>query len=123
MRFVTAHVVPRAVGGEATIANMQLRCRAHNGYEADVFFGTDRSNRGADGVARRSEKSAVSWTFSPVPERSGDSSAVNKVPGSRDYAFISAAACAASQSAISASTSDRSCLRSSTAFSAAARSS
>jgi hypothetical protein len=63
------HVVPHAVGGEATIANIQLRCRAHNGYEADVYFGTDRSNRGADGVARRSEKSAVSWDFSPVPER------------------------------------------------------
>ena len=34
------HVVPYAVGGKATIANIQLRCRAHNGYEADVFFGT-----------------------------------------------------------------------------------
>jgi hypothetical protein len=63
------HVIPYAVGGEATVANTQLRCRAHNGYEADVFFGTDRSNRGADGAAERSEKSAVSWDFSPVPER------------------------------------------------------
>ena len=63
------HVVPHAVGGQATIANIQLRCRAHNGYEADVFFGTGRRNRGADGVAERSENSAVSWGFSPVPER------------------------------------------------------
>ena len=63
------HVVPYAVGGQATIANIQLRCRAHNGYEADVFFGTDRRNRGADGVAERSENDAVSWGFSPVPER------------------------------------------------------
>jgi hypothetical protein len=63
------HVVPFAVGGKATIANIQLRCRAHNGYEADVFFGTDRRNRGADGVAERSENYAVSWGFSPVPER------------------------------------------------------
>jgi hypothetical protein len=31
-------VVPYAVGGKATIANIQLRCRAHNGYEADTFF-------------------------------------------------------------------------------------
>jgi hypothetical protein len=43
------HVVPLAVGGAATVANIQLRCRAHNGYEADVFFGTDRKSRGADG--------------------------------------------------------------------------
>ena len=63
------HVVPYAVGGQATIVNIQLRCRAHNGYEADVFFGTDRRNRGADGVAERSGNYAVSWGFSPVPER------------------------------------------------------
>jgi len=63
------HVVPYAVGGKATIANIQLRCRAHNGYEADVFFGTDRGNRAAAGVAECSENYAVSWGFSPVPER------------------------------------------------------
>jgi hypothetical protein len=63
------HVVPHAVGGQATIVNIQLRCRAHNGYEADVFFGTDRRNLGADGVAEGSENYAVSWGFSPVPER------------------------------------------------------
>jgi 5-methylcytosine-specific restriction endonuclease McrA len=33
------HVVPRAAGGEATPDNIQLRCRAHNGYEVDLFFG------------------------------------------------------------------------------------
>jgi hypothetical protein len=63
------HVVPWAVGGQATIVNIQLRCRAHNGYEADVFFGTGRRNRGADGVAERSGNYAVSWGSSPVPER------------------------------------------------------
>jgi hypothetical protein len=63
------HVEPYAVGGKARVANIQLRCRAHNGYEADVFFGTDRRHRGADGVAERSENPAASWRFSPVPER------------------------------------------------------
>jgi hypothetical protein len=63
------HVVPYAVGGQATTANIQLRCRAHNGYEADVFFGRGRRNRGADGMAERSANYAVSWHFSPVPER------------------------------------------------------
>lgn len=33
------HVVPFADGGETTIVNLQLRCRAHNAYEADVHFG------------------------------------------------------------------------------------
>ncbi len=32
------HVVPYAAGGEATAANIQLRCRAHNGYEAERYF-------------------------------------------------------------------------------------
>jgi hypothetical protein len=74
------HVVPYAVGGQATTANIQLRCRAHNGYEADTFFGADRRNRGADGVAERSENYAVSWGFSPVPERRHQQSCA---PGSR----------------------------------------
>ena len=33
------HVEPYAVGGEATVENVQLRCRAHNAYEARLFFG------------------------------------------------------------------------------------
>ena len=33
------HVRPFAAGGTATIDNIELRCRAHNQYEADLFFG------------------------------------------------------------------------------------
>jgi hypothetical protein len=33
------HVVPRAAGGAATVDNIQLRCRTHNGHEVDLFFG------------------------------------------------------------------------------------
>jgi hypothetical protein len=33
------HVVPHAVGGPTTAENIQLRCRAHNGYEAERDFG------------------------------------------------------------------------------------
>jgi hypothetical protein len=33
------HVQPFSAGGDATIDNIQLRCRAHNGYEADLFYG------------------------------------------------------------------------------------
>jgi hypothetical protein len=33
------HVAPYAAGGAATTDNIQLRCRAHNQYEARLFFG------------------------------------------------------------------------------------
>ena len=33
------HVVPHAAGGPATAENIQLRCRAHNGYEGERDFG------------------------------------------------------------------------------------
>ena len=40
-RFLEFHhdVVPFARGGRSTADNIQLRCRAHNGYEVDRFFG------------------------------------------------------------------------------------
>jgi len=34
------HLEPYAVGGQATSENLALRCRAHNQYEAQVFFGS-----------------------------------------------------------------------------------
>jgi hypothetical protein len=40
------HVRPYAAGGEATVGNIQLRCRSHNGYEARLFFGQARPNGG-----------------------------------------------------------------------------
>jgi hypothetical protein len=33
------HVTPYAAGGEATVENVQLRCRRHNDYEARAYFG------------------------------------------------------------------------------------
>jgi hypothetical protein len=35
------HVEPYAVGGRATVENIELRCRAHNAYEARLFFAPD----------------------------------------------------------------------------------
>jgi hypothetical protein len=32
-------VVPYAAGGEATVDNIQVRCRRHNQYEAEQYFG------------------------------------------------------------------------------------
>jgi hypothetical protein len=39
-RLELHHVEPYAVGGAATVANIQLRCRAHNVYEAVLFYGS-----------------------------------------------------------------------------------
>ncbi len=33
------HVAPHAAGGEPTADNIELRCRAHNDYEAELYFG------------------------------------------------------------------------------------
>jgi hypothetical protein len=33
------HVRPFAAGGETSEANVELRCKSHNQYEADLFFG------------------------------------------------------------------------------------
>ena len=33
------HVVPFAAGGETSAKNLELRCRSHNQYEADLYFG------------------------------------------------------------------------------------
>lgn len=42
------HVVPFAAGGDATAKNIQLRCRAHNAYEAEMYFGPHTVGRAAD---------------------------------------------------------------------------
>jgi 5-methylcytosine-specific restriction endonuclease McrA len=62
------HVIPRARGGRATVENIQLRCRAHNGYEVDLFFGpgvrrTRDGARAASAIGRGvSEERARSGT-------------------------------------------------------------
>jgi 5-methylcytosine-specific restriction endonuclease McrA len=44
------HLVPFAAGGRSTVDNIQLRCRAHNSYEAEMFYGPARQYV-SDGVA------------------------------------------------------------------------
>jgi hypothetical protein len=33
------HIHPFALGGEATVGNIALRCRRHNAHEAEIAFG------------------------------------------------------------------------------------
>jgi 5-methylcytosine-specific restriction endonuclease McrA len=56
------HVKPFAVGGKATVDNIQLRCRAHNRYEADVFYGPMR--RDGDSNPPVPERVDMEWTRS-----------------------------------------------------------
>jgi hypothetical protein len=45
------HPVPFAAGGRSTLDNLELRCRAHNQYLADAFFGPSRQDgRGRSGT-------------------------------------------------------------------------
>jgi hypothetical protein len=59
------HVTPYAAGGQTTVENLQLRCRAHNGYEADVFYGREKRKvmigrrRGAQAQAKAQAKAQV----------------------------------------------------------------
>lgn len=39
------HVQPYGVGGQATVDNIALRCRTHNAYEADLFYGPRKPRR------------------------------------------------------------------------------
>jgi hypothetical protein len=42
------HVEPFAAGGATTVGNLELRCRAHNAYEARLFFGPDLARERPD---------------------------------------------------------------------------
>jgi len=39
------HLEPYGVGGEAHVETMELRCRAHNNYEAELFYGRRQPTR------------------------------------------------------------------------------
>jgi hypothetical protein len=67
------HVEPYALGGEATLANIQLRCRSHNAYEARLWFGNGHGN-GAGSV--REERAPYG-----EPTRSGTSGSTEWPPG------------------------------------------
>jgi len=64
------HVVPYSVGGEATVENIQLRCRAHNGLEAELVFGrpTYRSRSTGDDLSMvtSSTESGPSTSSGPI---------------------------------------------------------
>jgi len=46
------HVDPYAAGGKATVDNIELRCQAHNKYEADLWFGSQAGPNSRGGEER-----------------------------------------------------------------------
>jgi 5-methylcytosine-specific restriction endonuclease McrA len=60
------HVVPYAAGGGATVDNIELRCRAHNGHEVDRYFGPGwRYSRATANRRTRSGTSTGDWRTPP----------------------------------------------------------
>jgi 5-methylcytosine-specific restriction endonuclease McrA len=60
------HIVPFADGGASTVGNIELRCRAHNQFEAEQWFGPR-----VPMLAR--ERGAEFGSAAPDPTRSGTS--------------------------------------------------
>jgi len=62
------HVQPYALGGEATLGNIELRCRSHNAYEARLLFGQGKGNGLAHGTGYGSGKANGSGGAGTVRE-------------------------------------------------------
>lgn len=87
------HVQPYAAGGTSTVQNIELRCRAHNAYEAERYFGPEAVAAARD-RGRRERAPAASLPLSeardhvtdaPVTEESltaeGSAAAAELAPG------------------------------------------
>jgi hypothetical protein len=71
------HVVPYGAGGGATVENIQLRCRAHNGFEAELVFGrrSDRPRSAGDGLLMTTPATGSGPSNRPAPRDKLGSSA------------------------------------------------
>ena len=84
------HVEPFAAGGEATVENIELRCRAHNGYDAERVFvrrtaQTTQAVSGAEaahGIGSAPPVSATGFGPSSIsPKWPVDERSIDDVPG------------------------------------------
>jgi hypothetical protein len=64
------HVMPFAVGGLSTVANLALRCAAHNRYEAALYYGGNKGS-GA-GVVREAQLAWEPQRPSPLNSPRGE---------------------------------------------------
>ena len=89
------HVVPYAHGGPASVDNIELRCRAHNGYEAEGHFGrwgttrvreelavyASRARLAAGAAAKRTDHQLVAQRVPTAVTYSTAYSSNNAAPG------------------------------------------
>ena len=60
------HVEPVARGGQSTVENLRLRCRAHNQYAAECTFGTGfMSDKRAEARVRQASRATKQSQFAP----------------------------------------------------------
>jgi len=71
------HLRPYAVGGEATVENIQLRCRRHNDYEARAYFAHGHPEGGAGSV----RESSPAYGPESLRHRRRSNSLRNELPG------------------------------------------
>jgi hypothetical protein len=83
------HIQPVARGGEATIGNIRLRCRAHNQLEAERAFGSEFMKH------KREARRPASATRPATPEPQLSAAAAEVVPWLRGLGFRIAEANAA----------------------------
>jgi hypothetical protein len=60
-----------ALGGEATVENIALRCRAHNVYEAELIFGAYAPSRVGETATQYGGASPTHWSRDQFPAPSG----------------------------------------------------
>jgi len=61
------HVVPVARGGDATVENIRLRCRAHNQYAAEQVFGLEFMRRKRDAAGRHHGSDGTGPRLGEIP--------------------------------------------------------
>ena len=75
------HIDPVARGGQSTVGNLRLRCRAHNQFEADRTFGTGFM----DAKRNKARPTAAAQTASP--DELSDEASKDVMAGLRDLGF------------------------------------
>jgi hypothetical protein len=71
-RFVEFHHIdPYALGGEASVDQIQLRCRSHNDYEGRLYFGRRRRGELVPEQVERRDAPRVRSRPATTPEGSG----------------------------------------------------
>ena len=83
------HVTPYAAGGQPTVENIELRCRPHNAYEAELEFGPReesavREVRALYLICDRATATVGSEYRTRVATRSGPSSDIGRSDNSAD---------------------------------------